>query len=74
VLAARNNGRADFIVGQPNVVPGGIGEHAAPICRLKLCREARCHHDDHPAQRLAEKDSSVHVAARLVRETKAEDW
>jgi len=74
VLAARELGVRVFLVGQPNVIKPELAKHdwrALPIEILPASEVITM--QDHPAQAFRrKKDSSVHVAARLVRETKAD--
>src|SRR5258708_16019719 len=74
VLAAREFGVRILLVGQPNVVRGELARHAAPNLPIEIvpASEVITMHD-HPAQAFRrKKDSSVHVAGRLVREAKAD--
>jgi phosphate acyltransferase len=74
VLAARELGIRILLVGQANVVRAELAKHAVanlPIEVVAASEVITMH--DHPAQAFRrKKDSSVHVAARLVRETKAD--
>jgi len=74
VLAARELGVRVFLVGQPNVIKPELAKHdwrGLPIEILPASEVITM--EDHPAQAFRrKKDSSVHVAARLVRETKAD--
>jgi phosphate acyltransferase len=74
VLAARELGVRVLLVGQPNVVRAELAKHAAPNLPIQIVAAGEViTMDDHPAQAFRrKKDSSVHVAARLVRETKAD--
>src|ERR1700752_3590620 len=74
VLAAREYGVRILLVGQPQGVRAELAKHAAPNLPIEVvaASEVITMHD-HPAQAFRrKKDSSVHVAARLVRETKAD--
>lgn len=74
VLAARELGVRVLLVGQPNVIRAELAKHAAPNLPVDIvpASEVITMHD-HPAQAFRrKKDSSVHVAARLVREAKAD--
>jgi len=74
VLAARELGVRVLLVGQASVVRGELGKHdwrGLPIEIVAASEVITMH--DHPAQAFRrKKDSSVHVAARLVREAKAQ--
>jgi phosphate acyltransferase len=74
VLAAREYGVRILLVGQPNVVRTELSKHAAPNLPIEVVAASEViTMNDHPAQAFRrKKDSSVHVAARLVRETKAD--
>src|SRR6201987_2219876 len=74
VLAAREYGVRILLVGQPNVVRAELARHAEPNLPIEIVTASEViTMDDHPAQAFRrKKDSSVHVAARLVRETKAD--
>jgi glycerol-3-phosphate acyltransferase PlsX len=74
VLAARELGVRVLLVGQPNVVRAELAKHAAPNLPIDIvpASEVITMHD-HPAQAFRrKKDSSIHVATRLVREAKAD--
>src|SRR6201990_3051680 len=74
VLAAREFGVRILLVGQPPVIRAELAKHATPNLPIEVvtASEVITMHD-HPAQAFRrKKDSSVHVAARLVRETKAD--
>jgi phosphate acyltransferase len=74
VLAAREYGVRILLVGQSNVVRPELAKHASPNLPIEIvaASEVITMHD-HPAQAFRrKKDSSVHVAARLVREAKAD--
>ena len=75
VLAARELGVQVLLVGQPNVVRAELAKHAPPPSlpiHIVPASEVITM-NDHPAQAFRrKKDSSVHVAARLVREAKAD--
>jgi glycerol-3-phosphate acyltransferase PlsX len=74
VLAAREYGVRILLVGQPNVVRTELSKHAARNLPIEVVAASEViSMNDHPAQAFRrKKDSSVHVAARLVRETKAD--
>src|SRR5215467_10080585 len=73
VLAAREIGVRVVLVGQPSVVKAALGKHHWQQLPLEIAAAGEVSTmDDHPAQAFRrKKDSSVHVAARLVREAKA---
>jgi phosphate acyltransferase len=74
VLAARELGVRVLLVGQPNVIRPELARHAAPNLPIEIIPASEViTMNDHPAQAFRrKKDSSVHVAARLVREAKAD--
>lgn len=74
VLAARELGVRVLLVGQPNVVRAELAKHASPSLPIEIIPASEViTMNDHPAQAFRrKKDSSVHVAARLVREAKAD--
>ena len=74
VLAARELGVRVMLVGQPQVVRAELAKHAAPNLPIEIIPASEViMMQDHPAQAFRrKKDSSVHVAARLVREAKAD--
>jgi len=74
VLAAREYGVRILLVGQPNVVRPELAKHASPNLPIEIVAASEViGMNDHPAQAFRrKKDSSVHVAARLVREAKAD--
>ena len=74
VLAAREYGVRILLVGQPHVVRPELAKHAAPNLPIEIVPASEViTMNDHPAQAFRrKKDSSVHVAARLVREAKAD--
>src|SRR5258705_782070 len=74
VLAAREYGVRILLVGQPNVVRAELAKHEAPNLPIEIVPASEViTMTDHPAQAFRrKKDSSVHVAARLVRATKAD--
>src|SRR5437763_6188641 len=74
VLAVRELGVRVLLVGQPNVVRPELARHAAPSLPIEIVPASEViTMNDHPAQAFRrKKDSSVHVAARLVREAKAD--
>src|SRR6267142_2645382 len=63
-----------LLVGQPQVVRAELAKHAAPNLPIEIVPASEViTMTDHPAQAFRrKKDSSVHVAARLVREAKAD--
>jgi glycerol-3-phosphate acyltransferase PlsX len=73
VLAARELGVRVLLVGQPGVIRSELAKHATPNLPIEIIPASEViTMDDHPAQAFRrKKDSSVHVAARLVREAKA---
>jgi phosphate acyltransferase len=74
VLAARELGVRILLVGQPNVIRTELAKWAEPNLPIEVipASDVITMHD-HPAQAFRrKKDSSVHVAAKLVRETKAD--
>src|SRR5690349_5893309 len=74
VLAAREYGVRILLVGQPHVVRPELAKHASPNLPIEIVAASEViTMNDHPAQAFRrKKDSSVHVAARLVREAKAD--
>src|SRR5438445_7023404 len=74
VLAARELGIRILLVGQPNAVRVDLARHASPNLPIEIVPASEViTMQDHPAQAFRrKKDSSVHVAARLVREAKAD--
>src|SRR5271169_6547737 len=74
VLAARELGVRVLLVGQSQVVRAELARHAAPNLPIEIVPATDViTMDDHPAQAFRrKKDSSVHVATRLVREAKAD--
>src|SRR5271170_1920229 len=74
VLAARELGIRIVLVGQPNAVRAELAKHAVPNLPIDVVAASDViTMQDHPAQAFRRKrDSSVHVAARLVREAKAD--
>src|SRR6204780_2381241 len=74
VLAAREFGVRILLVGQPAVIRSELARHATPNLPIEVVPASEViTMDDHPAQAFRrKKDSSVHVARRLVRETKAD--
>ena len=74
VLAAREFGVRILLVGQPQVVRPELARHATPNLSIEIVPASEViTMQDHPAQAFRrKKDSSVHVAARLVREAKAD--
>src|SRR5260221_5667183 len=74
VLAAREYGVRILLVGQPNVIRPELAKHAAPNLPIEIVAASEViTMNDHPAQAFRrKKDSSVHVAARLVGEAKAD--
>ena len=74
VLAAREFGTHILLVGQPAAVRTELAKHAAPNLPIDVVPATEViTMNDHPVQAFRrKKDSSVHVAARLVREAKAD--
>src|SRR5499433_843241 len=74
VLAARELGVRVLLVGQPAVIRGELAKHAPANLPIEVVAASEViTMEDHPAQAFRrKKDSSVHVAARLVREAKAD--
>src|ERR1700741_1523452 len=74
VLAARELGVRVLLVGQANPVKGELAKHDWSGLPIELVPASEViTMNDHPAQAFRrKKDSSVHVAARLVREAKAD--
>jgi glycerol-3-phosphate acyltransferase PlsX len=74
VLAARELGVRVMLVGQPQMVRAELAKHAAPNLPIEIIPASEViTMQDHPVQAFRrKKDSSVHVAARLVREAKAD--
>ena len=73
VLAARQLGVRVLLVGQPAAIRAELAKHALANLPIEIVPASEViTMDDHPAQAFRrKKDSSVHVAARLVREAKA---
>jgi len=73
VLAARELGVRVLLVGQPTAIRAELAKHAPANLPIEIVPASEViTMDDHPAQAFRrKKDSSVHVAARLVREAKA---
>ena len=74
VLAARELGVRVLLVGQPPILRGELAKHAHPSEPIEIVPASEViTMEDHPAQAFRrKKDSSVHVAARLVRDRKAD--
>jgi glycerol-3-phosphate acyltransferase PlsX len=74
VLAARELGVRVLLVGQPAAVRAELAKHAPANLPIEIIPAGEViTMDDHPVQAFRKKkDSSVHVAARLVREAKAD--
>ena len=74
VLAARELGVRVMLVGQPQAVKAELAKHDRSGLKIEIVPASEViTMDDHPAQAFRrKKDSSVHVAARLVREAKAD--
>ena len=74
VLAAREYGVRVLLVGQPNVLRPELAKHVSPKLPIEIVAASEViTMNDHPAQAFRrKKDSSVHVATRLVREAKAD--
>ena len=73
VLAARELNVRVLLVGQPHVVRAELVKHSAPNLPIEIIPASEViTMNDHPAQAFRrKKDSSVHVAARLVHDGKA---
>lgn len=76
VLAARELGVRVLLVGQPSAVRAELAKHSPTHLPIEIVPASEAiTMDDHPAQAFRrKKDSSVHVAARLVREAKAQGF
>jgi phosphate acyltransferase len=74
VLAARELGVRIMLVGQPTAIRSELAKIVGPSLPIEVVPASEViTMNDHPAQAFRrKKDSSVHVAARLVRETKAD--
>ncbi|HEX8872473.1 MAG TPA: phosphate acyltransferase PlsX [Candidatus Acidoferrum sp.] len=74
VLATREYGVRVLLVGQPNVIRAELARHASPAIPIEIVPASEViTMEDHPAQAFRrKKDSSVHVAARLVKDGKAD--
>src|SRR2546422_11126166 len=74
VLAAREFGVRVLLVGQPAALRPELAKHADPNAHVEIIPANEViTMEDHPAQAFRrKKDSSVHVAARLVRDGKAD--
>jgi phosphate acyltransferase len=74
VLAARELGVRVLLVGQPAAVRAELSKHAPANLPIDVIPASEViTMEDHPVQAFRKKkDSSVHVAARLVREAKAD--
>lgn len=74
VLAARELGVRVVLVGQPQVIKPELAKHERSGLKIEILPASEViTMEDHPAQAFRrKKDSSVHVAARLVREAKAD--
>src|ERR1700758_5458782 len=74
VLAARELGVRVMLVGQPQAVKAELAKHDRGGLKIEIVPASEViAMDDHPAQAFRrKKDSSAHVAARLVREAKAD--
>src|ERR1700751_849823 len=74
VLAGKELGARIRLVGQPNAIRTELAKHAAPNLPIEVVPASEViTMNDHPAQAFRrKKDSSVHVATRLVREAKAD--
>jgi phosphate acyltransferase len=74
VLAAREFNVRVLLVGQPQAVRAELAKHAEPNLPIEIVPASEViTMNDHPAQAFRrKKDSSVHVASRLVREVKAD--
>jgi phosphate acyltransferase len=76
VLAAREYGVRIMLVGQANTLRTELAKHSPTDLPIEIVAASEViTMDDHPAQAFRrKKDSSVHVAARLVREAKADGF
>src|SRR5258706_10019660 len=74
VLAARELGVRVILVGQPQAIKPELSRHDRGGLKIEILPASEViTMDDHPAQAFRrKKDSSVHVATRLVREAKAD--
>src|SRR5882672_8084428 len=74
VLALRELGVRVLLVGQPHVVRSELARLSSTTLPIEIVPASEViTMNDHPAQAFRrKKDSSVHVAARLVREAKAD--
>jgi phosphate acyltransferase len=74
VLAAREHDVRVLLVGQPNAIRTELAKHDTANLRVEIIPASEViTMQDHPAQAFRrKKDSSMHVAARLVREAKAD--
>src|SRR5579859_4267311 len=74
VLAARELGVRIVLVGQPQAIKPELSRHDRGGLKIEILPATEViTMDDHPAQAFRrKKDSSVHVAARLVKEGKAD--
>src|SRR5437899_2116562 len=74
VRAAEEYGVRILLVGQPQVIRGALASFGKPSLPIEIVPATEViAMNDHPAQAFRrKKDSSVHVAARLVREGKAD--
>src|SRR5499425_3018158 len=74
VLAAQQFGVRVLLVGQPNFIRAELARHSRPAALIEIVPASEViTMQDHPAQAFRrKKDSSVHVAARLVKEGKAD--
>src|SRR3981189_1771821 len=74
VRAAEEYGVRVLLVGQPQVIRGALASFGKPSLPIEIVPATEViKMEDHPAQAFRrKKDSSVHVAARLVREAKAD--
>jgi len=74
VLAAHEYGVRVLLVGQPNVIRAELSKHRMPAVPIEIVPATEViTMEDHPAQAFRrKKDSSVHVAARLVKDGSAD--
>ncbi len=74
VLAARELGVRILLVGRPEAIRAELAKYAAPSVPIQVVEATEViTMEDHPAQAFRrKKDSSVHVAARLVHDGKAD--
>ncbi len=76
VLAVEEYGVRVLLVGQPNVIRAELARHLRPSVPIEIVPASEViTMEDHPAQAFRrKKDSSVHVAARLVKDQVADGF